>query len=119
MRRVIEDINYNGVHIAAGKTVAISTYGSHRNADFFPDPEMFNPHREEPDNLFAYIPFGGGPHKFGGNAFALLQLKAIFSALLRNYRFELVNASDTYQEDMPAMVLRPTRPCMLRYKRRN
>ena len=118
MRRVIEGFDFNGVHIAEGKTVAISTFGSHRNPDYFPDPEVFDPRREEPDNLYAYIPFGGGPHKCGGNAFAILQLKAIFSALLREYTFELVDDSDSYQDDLSAMVLRPSSPCRLRYKKR-
>ncbi len=118
MRRVMEDIDYNGTLIAAGKTVAISTYGSHRNTDYFPDPERFDPHRPKPDTLFAYIPFGGGPHKCAGNAFAMMQLKAIFAALLPRYDFELVDADDTYQDDFSAMVLKPSGPCRLRYKKR-
>lgn len=118
MRRVIEGFDYKGMHVAEGKTVAISIFGSHRNPDYFPDPETFDPRREEPDNLYAYIPFGAGPHKCGGNAFALLQLKAIFSALLRHYEFTLVDADESYQDDLSAMVLRPSSPCRLRYKRR-
>jgi sterol 14-demethylase len=118
MRRVIEDINYNGTLIEAGKTVAISTYGSHRNTDYFPDPERFDPHRPKPDTLFAYIPFGGGPHKCAGNAFAMMQLKAIFAALLPRYEFELVDPDETYQDDFSAMVLKPSGPCRLRYRKR-
>ncbi len=119
MRRVIEDIDYKGTLIEAGKTVAISTYGSHRNTDYFPDPERFDPHREKPDTLFAYIPFGGGPHKCAGNAFAMMQLKSIFAALLPRYEFELVDADDSYQDDFSAMVLKPSGPCRLRYKKRH
>ncbi len=121
MRRVIEDIDYNGTLIEAGKTVAISTYGSHRNPDYFPDPERFDPHRDKPDTpeyMWAYIPFGGGPHKCAGNAFALMQLKSIFAALLPKYEFELVDAPETYQDDFSAMVLKPSSPCRLRYKKR-
>jgi sterol 14-demethylase len=118
MRRVLEDIDYNGTLIAEGKTVAVSTYGSHRNPDFFPDPETFDPHREEPDTLWAFIPFGGGPHKCAGNAFALMQLKSIFAALLPRYEFELVDPPETYQDDLSAMVLKPSSPSRLRYKKR-
>lgn len=118
MRRVIEDIDYNGTLIETGKTVAISTYGSHRNTDYFPDPERFDPHRPKPDTLFAYIPFGGGPHKCAGNAFAMMQLKAIFAALLPRYEFELVDPDDSYQDDFSAMVLKPSGPCRLRYRKR-
>ena len=118
MRRVIEDIEYKGTLIEAGKTVAISTYGSHRNEDYFPDPERFDPHRPKPDTLWAYIPFGGGPHKCAGNAFAMMQLKSIFAALLPRYEFELVDPDDTYKDDFSAMVLKPSSPCRLRYKKR-
>ena len=118
MRRVMEDIDYKGTLIETGKTVAISTYGSHRNPEYFADPETFDPAREKPDSLYAFIPFGGGPHKCAGNAFAIMQLKAIFSALLPRYSFELVDSADSYQDDMSAMVLKPTGPCRLRYKKR-
>lgn len=119
MRRVMEDLQYKDYVIPAGKTVAVSTYGSHRNPDYFPEPNTFNPYREEPGHLFAYIPFGGGRHKCGGNAFAILQLKAIFAALLRRYTFELVEDTAYYVDDVShSMTLRPTAPCRLRYTRR-
>lgn len=98
--------------------MAISTYGSHRNEDYFPDPERFDPNRPEPDTLWAFIPFGGGPHKCAGNAFALMQLKSIFAALLTHYEFELVDEPESYQDDLSAMVLKPSSPCRLRYRKR-
>jgi sterol 14-demethylase len=122
MRRVIEDIDYKGTLIEAGKTVAISTYGSHRNPDFFPDPESFNAHRPKAtskESMWAYIPFGGGPHKCAGNAFAMMQLKSIFAALLPKYEFSLADSDEVYQDDLSAMVLKPSTPCRLRYKRRH
>ena len=70
------------------------------------------------EHLFAEIPFGGGHHKCIGNAFAILQVKAILSTLLRRYDFELTQAPESYGETMPALILRPTDPCVLRYRRR-
>ena len=119
MRRVMEDVEYNGYLIEKGKTVAVSIYESHINPDYFPDPLTFNPHRDEPEHLFAYIPFGGGRHKCAGNAFALLQLKAIFSALLRRYEFELVGSAEDYEDERANMTIRPKDPCILRYRRRD
>ena len=80
--------------------------------------ERFDPYRPKPDSLWAFIPFGGGPHKCAGNAFALMQLKSIFAALLPRYEFELVDPPETYQDDLSAMVLKPSSPCRLRYRRR-
>ena len=121
MRRVIEDIDYKGTLIEAGKTVAISTYGSHRNPEYFPEPEKFDPHRAKastPEMMWAYIPFGGGPHKCAGTAFALMQLKSIFAALLPKYEFELIDPPETYRDDLSAMVLKPSSPSRLRYRKR-
>ena len=74
--------------------------------------------RQEPERMFAYIPFGGGRHKCAGNAFAILQLKAIFSALLRRYDFDLVGPAEDYEDERANMTIRPKDPCILRYKRR-
>jgi sterol 14-demethylase len=114
----MEDTEYNGYLIEKGKTVAVSIYESHINPEYFPDPHRFDPHRQEPERMFAYIPFGGGRHKCAGNAFAILQLKAIFSALLRRYDFEPVGPPEDYEDERTNMTIRPKDPCILRYKRR-
>lgn len=118
MRRVMEDVEYDGYLIEQGKTVAISIYESHMDEQYFPDAKRFNPQRAQPDQMYAYIPFGGGRHKCAGSAFAILQLKAIFSALLRRYDFELTGPASEYTDDVSNMTIRPSDPCTLRYKRR-
>jgi sterol 14-demethylase len=117
-RRVVQDFSYKDHVIEAGKNVMFSPYVAHRLPQFFPDPERFDPHRPESDNRFAWIPFGGGPRKCVGNAFAILQVKRIFCELLRHYEFELAGPAETYREIMPSLILRPSDPCVLRYQRR-
>ncbi len=118
MRRVMEDFEYKGNVFPAGDTLVISPYVSHRIPELFPNPERFDAERVFPENVFAYVPFGGGHRKCVGNAFALLQVKAIFCALLSRYRFELVDPPDSYQDWMPSLILRPSDPCRIRYRRR-
>ncbi|MFM7785734.1 MAG: cytochrome P450, partial [Gammaproteobacteria bacterium] len=118
-RRVVQDFHYRGHVIEAGKNIMIAPYVSHRIPEFYPDPERFDPHRPEQPNPFAYIPFGGGPRKCVGNAFAILQVKRIFCELLRHYTFELAGPPETYAEIMPSLILRPSDPCVLRYRRRD
>jgi sterol 14-demethylase len=96
----------------------ISPYVSHRDPSSYPDPERFDPNRPPPDNVFAAIPFGGGRRKCVGNAFALLQVKSIFCALLARYELEPVDPPETYVDIMPSLILRPSEPCRLRYRRR-
>ena len=118
MRHVRKDFDYKGCTIPAGDTIVISPYVAHRIPELFPEPERFDPHRPEPRSAFAYIPFGAGRRKCVGNAFALLQVKAIFCALLRRYEFEPVDPPESYADVMPSLILRPSDPCRLRYRRR-
>lgn len=117
-RRVKRDFHVQGQWIPAGDTIAISPYVTHRNPAYFPDPERFDPARKYPDHVFAYIPFGGGRRKCVGNAFALLQVKSIFCALLKRYEFALVDPPESYRDVMPSLILQVSEPCRLRYRRR-
>lgn len=119
MRQVVnQPFEYEGNVFEVGTNLVISPYVSHRLPEHFPDPERFDPHRPRPEHLFAYIPFGGGKRKCVGNAFAFLQVKAILTALLSRYELELVDPPETYREVMPSLILRPSDPCMLRYRAR-
>jgi len=118
MRLVKRDFEFRGLKIPAGETIVISPYVAHRIPELYPNPERFEPGRPAQEHVFAYIPFGGGRRKCVGNAFALLQVKAIFCALLQRYEFELVDPPESYREAMPSLILRTSEPCRLRYRRR-
>ena len=123
MRKVMEDFHYKHWVIEAGKTVAVSPAVSNRMPEYFPEPLRFDPSRyaegrEEDKQAFAWIPFGAGRHRCVGSAFAMMQLKAIFSVLLRHYRFELAQPSDSYRNDHSKMVVQLQQPCRVRYAKR-
>ena len=118
MREVVEDFEYKGHVFPPGTNLLISPYVSHRLPEYFPDPERFDPERPTPDNVFALISFGGGGRKCVGNAFAFLQVKSIFCALLADYRFELVESPESIEDWMPSLILGPSEPCHVRYERR-
>jgi sterol 14-demethylase len=48
----------------------------------------------------------------------MMQIKAIFSVLLQDFEFELVQPSETYRDDYSKMVIQLQRPCRARYRRR-
>jgi sterol 14-demethylase len=121
MRGVLRDFEVAGHVIPMGKLVAISPAVSHRLPEHFRDPERFDPsryqgERAEDADPFAWIPFGGGLHRCSGSAFALMQLKAIVTSLLRRYRFELVDDPASYVDDFTKMVVQPRQPCRVRYR---
>lgn len=88
-----------------------------KNPDSY-DPDRFLPGREEDKaaGAFSYISFGGGRHGCLGEPFAYLQIKAIWSHLLRNFEFELV--SPFPEIDWNAMVVGVKGEVMVKYKRR-
>ena len=114
-RRVMSDWSYRQYVVAAGKNIMVCPHVSHKLATYFKEPDAFDPERGEPGHLFAEIPFGGGRRKCIGNGFAILQVKAILSTLLHRYEFSLTAAADSYTEIMPALILRPSDPCTLKY----
>ena len=86
MRQVAEPLVYKNYRINVGDMVWAAPPVTHRMSHLFPNPEVFDPDRYNGDraedkNLMAYQPFGGGKHKCSGNAFAMFQIKAIFSVL--------------------------------------
>ena len=48
----------------------------------------------------------------------MMQLKAIFSVLLRRYTFEMAQAPESYRNDHSKMVVQLRQPCRVRYRRR-
>ncbi len=123
MRKVMHDFHFKGFTVPAGKLVAVSPAISNRMPEYFRDPERYDPSRydagrEEDRQSFAWIPFGAGRHRCVGAAFAMMQLKAIFSELLRGYEFELAQPADSYRNDHSKMVVQLAQPCRLRYRRR-
>ena len=123
MRKVQEPLHYGSTTIEAGKTVAVSPAISNRMPEHFPNPEQFDPDRylsgrEEDKQGFAWLPFGAGRHRCVGAAFAMMQLKAIFSVLLRHYEFEMAQPPESYRNDHSKMVVQLKHPCVVRYRAR-
>ncbi|GAA1886231.1 cytochrome P450 [Williamsia serinedens] len=124
MRVVQNDIHIEDVEITAGQTVAVSPAVSNRLPEDFPDPDAFDPDRyqkprqEDLANRWTWIPFGAGRHRCVGAQFAMMQLKAIFSVLLQNYDFEMLQPSESYRNDHSKMVVQLQQPCRVAYRRR-
>lgn len=118
IRVVEQDFEYQGTIIPKGYRVVMSPGVAHKIAEVFPDPEKFDMHRPEPEHLFAWVAFGGGRHKCAGNAFAILQLKAIFATLLLDFDFSLADAADEYMDDHSGMTVKPKAPMTVRFTRK-
>ncbi|WP_370288804.1 cytochrome P450 [Nocardioides sp.] len=124
MRLVQEDFDLLGRTIPAGTVLAASPRVSNRIEDDFPAADTFDPGRyvdprqEDLQNRWTWIPFGAGKHRCVGNAFAMMQMKAIFSVILRDYTFEASQPLDSYADDVSKMVIQLAQPARVRYRRR-
>src|SRR5690606_36491993 len=112
-----QDFVYKDYFIAKGTWIVVSPTVAHRMPDVFPNPDVFDPDRfmpgrEEDKRDFAYLAFGGGRHTCVGNAFALLQIKAIVALLLG--QFDLGLTGDAIESDFHGLVIGPKEPCPIR-----
>jgi len=114
-RESIRDVTLaDGSLIPGGTTVFAAPLLLHRRAEYFSNPERFDPDRwlgPEPPP-FSYVPFGGGARRCIGEEFAMRETTIVLSTLLARYRFELQPGARV--EIAPLVTLRPGGPVMMR-----
>jgi cytochrome P450 len=112
-RVAVEDDEIDGIRIPKGIMVLPYIYGLHHDPEQWPDPEVFDPGRFEPEaaegrHPSAHIPFGGGPRKCIGANMAMLQMLLFLSTFVRRYDFDLVRPDEV--EIAPKMICHPRGP---------
>ncbi|KAG0530381.1 hypothetical protein BDA96_05G181200 [Sorghum bicolor] len=89
----------------------------YKNPNVF-DPDRFGPGREEDrvGGKFSYTSFGGGRHACLGQAYAYLQIKVIWSHLLRNFEMKLESPFPVV--DRSTFMMEAKGKIMVSYRRR-
>ncbi|MFT5432856.1 MAG: sterol 14-demethylase [Myxococcota bacterium] len=122
MRKALKTFEYKNWKIPAGTLLMTSPAVSHRLPGVFADPNTFDPGRfapgreEHKKSPYGMITFGAGKHRCIGLHFAYMQLKAVWSHLLRNFELEL--SSPSYVPNYESMLVGPKQPATVRFKRR-
>lgn len=111
MRKAMKDVKIGDTVIPKGDIVVVSPPVCNLSDKVFVDPNTFDPHRFDPDleelyEQFSYTSFGGGRHGCMGENFAYLQVKCIWSFLLQEFDFSLVEQKKP-QQDYDALVVVP------------
>ncbi|MEU7856362.1 cytochrome P450 [Nonomuraea sp. NPDC049141] len=78
-RFITEGVNLSGVEVPAGTTVIPNTPSANRDPRKFPEPERFDPRRENNQHLT----FGAGPHFCLGQPLARMELQVVLGTLAR------------------------------------
>ncbi|KAL6437196.1 hypothetical protein ACFW04_005037 [Cataglyphis niger] len=142
-RFTAEDVKLQSYVIPAGTAIHLNIYGVHRDSNFWPNPEVFDPDRFLPERIlnrhpYCYLPFSAGPrncigkffvifvfsHQFSsiifdtlliaGQRFGLLEMKAIIAPLVRNFYLEPID----YLKDLRIrsdLILRPSHPLHMKF----
>uniref|UniRef100_A0A8B9YHT5 Uncharacterized protein n=1 Tax=Bos mutus grunniens TaxID=30521 RepID=A0A8B9YHT5_BOSMU len=80
----------DGRVIPKGNICVISIFGIHHNPSVWPDPEVFNPFRFDPEapkrSPLAFIPFSAGPRNCIGQTFAMNEMKVALALTLLRFR---------------------------------
>lgn len=120
-REPIQDVTIGGYHIPAGQTIYISPYLVQRKADYFENPNIFNPDRfyqQDPTKdlpHFAYFPFGGGSRVCIGQTFAQHTTAMIMNTLIPQLELELLPNQQIVPSASATIV--PKNGIMMRVKR--
>jgi cytochrome P450 len=99
-RRATRDFTFKGFAIPAGTGIGVNPMFTHHMAEFWPEPDRFDPLRftEEAQrgrHRFAWVPFGGGAHMCIGLHFAYMQAKCFARHFLANLD---VSFAPSYQQ---------------------
>ncbi|RZF39058.1 hypothetical protein LSTR_LSTR006595 [Laodelphax striatellus] len=86
-----EEVTLSNYTLPKECIVCIFNYGLHRHPESFPNPDTFDPDNFLPERCrarspFAFIPFSAGPRNCIGQKYAMLQMKAVVSTILRHFR---------------------------------
>ncbi|KAJ9600642.1 hypothetical protein L9F63_026222 [Diploptera punctata] len=99
-RVCIQEYQLPGTDVVLEKNtpVFISLLGLHRDPNYFPEPDRYDPERFSEDNKrhlkpYTYLPFGEGPHNCIGMRFGLMAVKTALVHMLAE--FEVKPCKDT------------------------
>lgn len=120
-RKTIDDYEVNGFHIPAESPVLCFPYVIHRDPRHYPEPEAFIPERWTTEerakrHKYAYIPFGGGPRRCAGEAFAMMEGVLLLASTAQKWSMELVE--EQVIEMKPQITLRPKNGIKMRLRLR-
>lgn len=120
-REAIEDCYIEDTFVPKGTKIILSSYVSHRDEEYFEEPEKFIPMRW--DNNFestlpvgAYFPFHAGPRKCIGYRFGEVQSQITLLEFFKNFEIDLI---DKMPEGVPLATYRPSENFRVRIRKIN
>ncbi|XP_048758996.1 cytochrome P450 3A8-like [Ostrea edulis] len=91
-RKSEREMDIAGYKIPKDVDLSFAIYAVHRDPEYWPDPDKYDPERFSPENKanrhpYAYLPFGHGPRNCIGQRLAAMEAKCAIVYILQHYRF--------------------------------
>ncbi|XP_027182301.1 beta-amyrin 28-monooxygenase-like [Coffea eugenioides] len=89
-REALTDFTFSTFFIPKGWKIYWTPNTTHKNPEYFPQPEKFDPSRSEGTGSipYAYVPFGGGPRICPGKDIARLVILVFIYNVVGKFRWE-------------------------------
>lgn len=121
MRKVKQELTYKNYTIPVGDMLCVSPAVAHRVSECYTNADSYDPERfareEHTKQPYSFLSFGGGRHGCPGENFGIIQIKTIWTVLIRNFNFEMSN-KQLPPPDYTALVVGPKQPANVRYTRK-
>ncbi|XP_044587732.1 cytochrome P450 4C1-like [Cotesia glomerata] len=118
-RKIQEDLVLKHCYVPKGTIIILRIFDTHRDAKFWPRPNVFDPDRFLPENSvdrhpFSFIPFSAGSRNCIGQKFAMLEMKTFMAGLLYNFYLEPQETTANVRFT-PEIVIRPAHPVYAKF----
>ncbi|XP_043497209.1 cytochrome P450 4C1-like [Polistes fuscatus] len=118
-RYLTEDMQLKKYLIPAGTNVRVNIFHLHRNPEFWPNPDVFDPDRFLPENInkrnaFCFIPFSAGLRNCIGQKYAMYEIKLMVAHILHNFYLEPIEELDKVKL-IGNINLRPEKPLHVKF----
>ena len=122
LRTACNSFEFEGHWVPAGTSLWLAPAVVHHDADYYPNPERFEPERHLPPRLEseqkdAFVPFGVGPHSCLGDSLSKDQTAVTLATLLHLAEFDRYPVGDDRMRLSSYPSLRPHPKCRIQVKR--